>query len=134
MHFVRARLDRDVHHAARGSPVLGVVPVRQDLHLADRFDGGTDHVSGLVDEVDHVHVVVDAVQQKVVLPVGADAVRGEASACRVAGAGLGGNDSGHGPRQERETPLAAQRQLARLAIFEGAAHLGGLGLQRGRRG
>ena len=132
--LVRAGLDRDIDDAACGAAVLGVVAVGQDLHLADSLDRGSDYVSRLVDEVDDVDVVVDAVEQEVVLAIRPYAVGREAAACRVARARLGRHDSRNRPRQERKAPLAAQWKLAGLAVLEGATHLGGFRLQGGRGG
>ena len=130
--IVGARLDRDVHDSASGASVLGVVSVGQDLHLADRFDRGAHDVGGLIDEVDDVDVVVDAVQQEVVLPVRANPVGRESAARSVASAGLRRHDRRNRPGQEGEPSLAAERQLAGLAVLERSAHLRGLCLQGGR--
>ena len=82
--LVCAGLQIDVDHAAGAAAVLGVVAVGEDAHFADRFHGGTDDVGGLVEEVDDVDVVVDAVQQEVVLTVRTDAVGREPAANRIA--------------------------------------------------
>ena len=49
---------------------------------------------GLVDEVDDVDVVVDAVQQEVIFTGGADAVGGKTAAQGIAGAGSAGRTPG----------------------------------------
>ncbi len=38
MNLVRAGLQADFHHSARGTAIFGARTVRDDLHIADRFD------------------------------------------------------------------------------------------------
>ena len=70
--------------AAGRAAIFSVCAVRDNLHVPNRFDGWADHKRGLVDEVDDIDVVVNAVQQEVVLTGRANAVRREAAAQCVA--------------------------------------------------
>src|SRR5262249_42715069 len=67
MEHVGTTLDGCVDHAARSSSELGRKRVGLDLELLDRIDRGTDNERRAVQKVDHVDVVVDAVEQIVIL-------------------------------------------------------------------
>ena len=128
--LVGARLQADADHAARAAPVLGVDAVGHHAHFADGLDGGTDDERSLVQEVDDVNVVIDAVQQEVVLPVGTDAVGGKAAADRVARAILGGQHAGRKASQKGKRTLAAQREIGRAAAAQVRAECRAFGLQQ----
>ena len=66
MHLIRAGLNADLHDAARRASILGTGAVGNDLHVPNRFHRWADHKRGLIDEINHVHVVINAVQQEVV--------------------------------------------------------------------
>src|SRR5260370_25811893 len=87
MNLVLTRLEIDVQNTSGPAAVLGVVTVSQNLELADRFDGGTHHEGRLIQEVNHVDIIVDAIQQEVVLTVRAHAIGGKAASNRIAGPG-----------------------------------------------
>src|ERR1017187_4285405 len=94
--------------------VFGVIAVGENAHLADRFHRRPDHKRRLVEEVDHVDVVVDAVQQEVILAVGANSVGRETSAGGIARAGLGRQNARRKPRQEAEGSRPAQRKIGHI--------------------
>ena len=129
---IGARFQVDVDHAARRPAILRVVAVGQNAHLADRLHRRPDHERSLVDEVDHVDVVVDTVQQEVVLAGGTHAVGGKAAVLRVARARFRNQDAGRKPRQIAKHPLAAHGQLAHLSRVQIGALRGVLGLQQWR--
>ncbi len=89
MQLVRSGFQLNVDHTAGAAPVFRVVPVGKDRNLADSLNRGTDDIRRLVQEVDHIDVVVDAVEQKVVLAIRPDTVGRETAACLVAGTLLG---------------------------------------------
>ena len=107
--FIGTGLELDVDHAAGAASVLGVVAVGQNGHFADGFHRRTDDVGGLVQEVDDIDVVVDAVEQEVILPVRADAVGRERSARFITGARFARNYAGGQTREETEHTRSAER-------------------------
>src|SRR4051794_40836545 len=111
MHRVGARLEINVDNAARSASVLGVIAIRENLHLADGFHRGSDDERSLIDEIDHVDVVINAVKKEVVLTVGADSVGGEVTPERTTGTILRGKNSGRHASEEAERSLAAERKL-----------------------
>src|SRR5439155_9047716 len=111
--------------------IFRVVAVRQNLHLADRLDRRSYDVRRLVQEVDHVDVVVDAVQQEVVLAVRADAIGGKAAAHRVTSAVFSGNHAGRKTREEGENALSAEWKLAQAPAAQIRAERRALGLEHG---
>src|SRR5229473_1355692 len=111
MNLVCTRLEIDVQNTTGSAAVLGVVTVSQNLQLADRFDGRTHYKGGLIQEVNHVDIIVDAIQQEVVLTVRAHAIRGKTAANRVAGSGFGREDPGRSARQKCKNALPAEGQL-----------------------
>lgn len=70
MNTVGARLQADIQDAAGTAPILRTVAVGKDAHFADGFDGRAHYKSGLVQEVNDVDVVVNAIEQEIVLTVG----------------------------------------------------------------
>ena len=88
----------------------------------------------LVQEVDDVDVVVDAVQQEVVLAVRADAVGGEAAAWRIARALLGRQYAGRQPCKKGKRALSTKRQFATFFELTSGADDGAFGLQHRCRG
>ncbi len=68
----------------------------------------------LVDEIDHVDVVIYAVQQEVILASRADTVSGKIAAKRIARSLLSRKNSRGQASQERKCALPAKRQLAHL--------------------
>ncbi len=83
----------------------------------------SDHVGRLIDEVDHVDVVVDAVQQEVIFAGGTHAVSGKPAILRIARARFRHQNARRKPRQIGEHALAAHRQLAHF----GRVQIGALG-------
>src|SRR6185312_11865599 len=134
VNLVGARFQVDVHNAAGGAAVFSVIAIRQDLHGADGFDRGVNDERLLVDEVDNVDVVVNAIQQEVVFTRGTDAICGEVAAKRAAGAGFGRQDPGRQAREKRERALAAEGQLRHLLRIQIGALLGGFRLEQWRGG
>ena len=134
MQFVGAGLQVDVDHAARRAPVFGVVAVGDHVHLTDGFHRRADRVSSLVQEVDGVDVVIDAIQQEVVLTVGANAVGGKSAVGRIARSRFRRHYARGEARQIREVALPAQRNILHRFGIECRADLCALGLQQRRRG
>src|SRR5205807_7920628 len=92
--LVRSGLYLNVDHAACATPVFGVVTIGEDRYFADRLNRWPDDIGRLVQEVDHIHVVVDAVQQEVVLAIRPDTVGRESASRLIASALLRGQDAG----------------------------------------
>src|SRR5258708_2658334 len=129
MQLVGAGLQVDVDDAAGGTSIFRVVSVGEDAHLADRFNRWPNRVGGLIEEVDGVDVVVDAVQQEIILSVGADAVGGESAVVAVTRAILGRNYAWSQTRQIRKVALAAQRNIGEGPAGQARADLCALGLK-----
>ena len=93
MDLVGAGLDDGVHDGAVAAAEFGAVGVGLNLKLGDGVHRRLDHVSGAVEDVAQVRIVVDAVEQEVVLQragaVGAEPVGGF-----DARPGLGGGNAG----------------------------------------
>ena len=129
MQLVGARFERHVDHTARGPAVFGVVAVGQDAHFADGIQRGSDHVGGLIDEVDVVDVVIDSVQQEVVFAGGTHAVGGKTAVLRVARARFSYQNAGRQARQISKHALAAHRQLVHFGGVQIGALRSVFGLQ-----
>src|SRR5207249_11752057 len=87
--LVRSALDLNDNHAAGATTIFGVVSVSEDRYFADRLNRGPDDIGRLVQEVDHIHVVIDAVQQEVVLAIRPDTIVRESASRLIARALLG---------------------------------------------
>ena len=109
--LVGAGFEVDVDDRAGRAAILGVDAVRLDAHFADRFHRGPDRVGRLIQKVDGVDVVIDAVQQEVVLTVSAHAAGGETAVGRVASAGLSRKHARGKARQIGEIALPAERNI-----------------------
>ena len=93
MNIVRARLQTDLYDAASCASIFGACAVGNNLHVADCLDRRPDDIRSLIDEVDHIDVVVNAIQQEIVLTSRPNAVSRETAAQRVARPRLSRDDS-----------------------------------------
>jgi hypothetical protein len=107
MQLVGAGLQIHIDHTAGGAPILGVIAVGNDAHFADSLHRGADRICGLIQKIDGVDVVVDAVQQEVVLAVGTHAIGGKPAVIGIAGARLGRHHARRQARQVGEVALPA---------------------------
>ncbi len=80
MELVGAGLDNGIHDGAVAAAEFCAIGIGLDFELGDGVDCWLDHVSGAIQDVSQVRVVVDAVEQEVILQrasaVGAEAVSG----------------------------------------------------------
>ena len=137
---IRPALDRGVDDTPGAAAELGRERVRLDLELLDRVYRRSDDECRAVQEVDHVDVVVDAIEQVVVLPVRPDAVGREVAADHQAQAARGpctvvASCRNHARRdggELREVPSVKGKLCRRLAV-DHVAERRRLGLGLGRR-
>src|SRR6185312_11758519 len=131
--LVRAGLQGYVDHATGGASVFGVIAVSQNLHVADGFNRRADHKRSLVDEVDDVDVVVDAIQQEIILTSGAHAVCRKVAALRAASTRFSGQNAGGHAREKGEDALSAERKIGDLSRIQVRTQCRTFRLQQRRR-
>ena len=89
---VGARLDDRVHDGAIPAAEFRAVGIGFNLELGDGIHGGLDDISGSVEDVAQIRIVIDAVEQEVILQR-PRAVRAEAIGGFDTRSGFGGSNT-----------------------------------------